>query len=105
MKELNEEVIEKIIRRFGFDGKIKINKVVKYEPDCYIYLFSDIKEGKYALICRDLIQDDLEAEKRILKNELNMEVIDRFGVKTGDYWVTMPGLDEFDYVFSLIGYR
>lgn len=104
MRVLKKEALNDILSEFNFDGELIFKKNIKYEPDCYIYFFVNKNEDRYALICRDLVQDDFAAEKRILKKELNMEIIDRAKTKSRAYWLKKANLDDFEYVFSLIKY-
>ena len=101
MKVLDKKIIDGILEKFRVDNKLELIKTLKYEPDCFIYLFNNESGGNYILICRDLVQDDSEAEKRILKNELGIEILDRIKTKANDYWLRISDLDDFEYVFSL----
>ena len=101
MKVLDKEIIDGTLKKFKIDNKLKLIRTLKYEPDCFIYFFSSENKDNYILICRDLVQDDLEAEKRILKNELGIEISERIKTKTNDYWLRTSDLDDFEYVFSL----
>lgn len=101
MKVLDKETINDILKAFKQDDKLELAKSLKYEPDCFIYFLHDKNEKNYVLVCRDLIQDDLEAEERILKNELGIEILERIRTRSGDYWLRSGGLDDFEYIFSL----
>lgn len=102
MKRLTSEQVLSIIDNFIFDKKLSFVGFIDFEPDCKVYILQDDNSNKYALILRDFPFDELEAEKRILSNELGIVIIERFVTKDEkDYWYIDRTFDTFQYVFSL----
>lgn len=100
MKKLLDKDIFYIVSLFDIDLNLTFEKYIDFEPDCKIYILKNDLDDKFALICRDLEVQDFEAEKRILKEELNITIVDRIKSKN-DYFVHLNDFDEFEYVFSL----
>lgn len=99
MHFISEEQVLEIIKRFDTNVEFLFVRVIDYEPDCKVYI---LKDNEYALIARGYTLEDIEAEKRILGMELNIEILDRFLTKdTKDYWAKDETLDTFRYVFNL----
>lgn len=106
MKVLKEEKLETILPRFAINDDLIYQKHVEYEPDCFLYFYKNQKGQQYVLICRDFVQDELDAEKRILKKEMNINITKRIKTKkTQDYWLFVKGLDNYEYIFSLVKYE
>ena len=100
MKILSKEEVEKIASSFDFDGKLTFTDVIDFEPDCKIYKLNNKTEDNFILICRDYQFDDIDAEERILNNELGITILDRLKCN-GDYFFRIKEFDEFEYIFSL----
>lgn len=100
MKIILETELNKITRQFNFDYDTVLDKVIDFEPDCKIYILRSEFDDKYALVCRDFYFEDLDAEARILKDELNIAVLERFKYQD-DYWYETKEFDDFAYIFSL----
>lgn len=102
MHFISEEQVLEIIKRFDTNIEFLFVRVIDYEPDCKVYILKDKDDNEYALIARDYTLENIEAEKRILAMELNIEILDRFLTKDAkDYWVKDKTLDIFRYVFNL----
>lgn len=102
MHFISEEQVLEIIKRFDTNVEFLFVRVIDYEPDCKVYILKDKNDNEYALIARGYTLEDIEAEKRILGMELNIEILDRFLTKdTKDYWAKDETLDTFRYVFNL----
>lgn len=100
MKILPKEKIEKIANSFDLDSKLTFTDVIDFEPDCKIYKLKNKTEDNFILICRDYQFDDINAEERILNNELGITIFDRLKYNS-NYFFRTKELDEFEYVFSL----
>lgn len=99
---LSIDQVFRILKRFKVDANLSFVEVIDYEPDCKVYVLRDANNNQYALISRDFLMDDLEAEKRILSSELSFDLLDRFRIKEGgSYWFEDNSLDSFRYVFNL----
>lgn len=100
MKKISGKELFSIISLFKINLGLTFEKYIDFEPDCKIYIFKNDLDDKFALICRDIEVQDFEAENRILKEELNITIVDRIKSKN-DYFVHLNDFDEFEYVFSL----
>ena len=102
MHFISEKQVLEIAKRFEANADFLFVRVIDYEPDCKVYIKKKKNKNKYALIARDYMLEDIEAEKRIMSMELGIEVLDRFLTKdTKDYWMEDKTLGAFRYVFNL----
>ena len=102
MDILSEDKVLEMATHFETNIDFVFARAIDYEPDCKVYILEDKNNNEYALIARDYMLEDIEAEKRILAMELNIEALDRFLTKSkSDYWYEDSTLDTFRYVFNL----
>lgn len=103
MRKIADKDLFAYVEKFSLDKAVLVLKVIDFEPDCIIYVLkSRDDETKYALVQRDFVFDDTEAENRILSKELGIEVVKRFVIDgQSDYWLEDNSIDSFSYYFSL----